>query len=510
MKNIGIWIRVSTEDQARGESPKNHELRARAYADVKDWKVIEIYDLSGVSGKTVTEHPEAKRMMADIKSGHIDALIFSKLARLARNTRELLDFADFFREHEADLVSLSESIDTSTPAGRLFYTMIAAMAEWERMEIAERVAASVPIRAKQGKNTGGQATFGYQWVDNRLIPHPEEAPIRKLVHELFVEHQRKKTVARLLNEQGHRTRKGGKFSDTTITRFLEDPTPKGIHRANYTRSTGVGKSAELKPKKDWIHTEVEAILDPEIWDKCYAILQTQKKNKKPIARKTVYLFSGIAQCHCGNKMYRYAEAAKYKCKPCRNSISVDDLEAVFSDTLKGFFFSEKDINKYVEESSNDIAKKQKLVTHQSTALSKLKVEMDKVYDLYVQDMISPAAFKERYSPLETRKVQIETDLPRLQAELDALKINLRSKDQMIVEAQSLYSRWSTLSFQQKREIVESITESIIINKNDIDINLHYVPHNNSNPNIPQTSNTHPSKSTSKKATNNHGFMAAIS
>src|SRR5437870_2068402 len=101
-KRVGIWIRVSTEDQAKGDSPEHHERRAHYYAQAKEWKVVEVYHLEAVSGKSIIEQPEAKRMLADIKTGHITGLIFSKLARLARNTRELLEIADIFQSHGAD------------------------------------------------------------------------------------------------------------------------------------------------------------------------------------------------------------------------------------------------------------------------------------------------------------------------------------------------------------------------------------------------------------------------
>ena len=95
-KPVGIWIRVSTEDQAKSESPEHHEERARAYAKSRGWEVKELYNLAGQSGKAVMQNSEARRMMKDVERGHITGLIFSKLARLSRNRRESRRGPDFF------------------------------------------------------------------------------------------------------------------------------------------------------------------------------------------------------------------------------------------------------------------------------------------------------------------------------------------------------------------------------------------------------------------------------
>ena len=120
-KRVGIWVRVSTEFQVKDDSPEHHEQRARYYAEAKGWEVIEVYRLEAISGKTVMELPETKKMLRDIHTGRITALVFSKLARLARNTKELLEFSELFRNSNADMISLAENIDTSSPSGRVLF-----------------------------------------------------------------------------------------------------------------------------------------------------------------------------------------------------------------------------------------------------------------------------------------------------------------------------------------------------------------------------------------------------
>lgn len=475
IKQVGIWVRVSTEDQVRGESPEHHERRARFYAESKGWRVSTVFNLDAVSGKSVMGHPETQRMLSEIRAGHITGLIFSKLARLARNTRELLEFSDIFREHDADLVSLQESIDTSSPAGRLFYTMIAAMAQWEREEIADRVAASVPIRAKLGKPLGGAAPFGYRWEGRELIPDPKEVPVRRRVYELFLQHRRKKAVARLLNDEGLRTRNGSKFTDTTVDRLLRDTTAKGTRKANYTKSTGDKKHWVLKPESEWVLSAVEPIVSEELWTQCNAILDERRAGAKRPAKRAVHLFAGVAFCECGTKMYVLSGTRKYICQKCRNKMPADDLEAVFREQLREFFLSSEDLAEYLEQADEQIVAKRELLGTLETDRGTVQAEMDKVYKLYVSDQISSDGFGRTYKPLEERLKALDDQLPKLQAELDFLRIQNLSRDEIIAEAQDLYGRWADLLPEEKRQIVENVVERITIGKGSVSIDLAYIP-----------------------------------
>ncbi|MEM8971714.1 MAG: recombinase family protein [Pseudomonadota bacterium] len=150
----------------------------------------------------------------------------------------------------------------------------------------------------------GPASFGFQRRDGRLMAHPDEAPIRRYVFELFLEHQRKKTVAMILNAEGHRTRSGAEFNGTTIGRLLTEEAAKGIPDI------------------------ADSLVPHELWQQCNEILKKQR-SEGPARRKVSHLFAGLVHCHCNAKMYVPSNTNKYVCATCRLKIPSDDLEALY-------------------------------------------------------------------------------------------------------------------------------------------------------------------------------------
>ena len=473
---VGIWIRVSTDDQAKGDSPEHHLERAKLYAKAKDFEVREVYDLAGVSGKSVKEHPEAKRMLADVKRGHIKGLVFSKLARFARNTKELLEFADHFQQHNAALVSLDESIDTSTPAGRLFYTVIAAMAQWEREEIGARVRSSIGIRAKLGKPISGACPYGFMWKDKKLVQNPIEAAIRREAFELFLKLRRKGAVARELNKRGYRTRQGAQWLDSYVTRVLEDASAKGVYVQNRTKRVGNWKS-EPKPESEWGTIEVEPIVSESMWNEVNRIVEEQRKAMTKPARRPKHIFAGKLRCKCGLAMYVLSATPKYFCEKCRTRIPIVDMEAIFLEQLKHFFADPERIAGHIRKANDTVSEKEQLLAVHQAEAAKAKEKMNRTHQLYLDQAIDSAGFKELYTPQQERLRQLQEHALRVQSELDLCRINTLSSEAVVSEALDLQKRWPDLDLEEKRRVVESIVESIVVDNDtqEIEITLSCIP-----------------------------------
>lgn len=461
---VGIWVRVSTADQAQGESPEHHRIRAEQYAAINGWSIVETYDLAGVSGKSVWDHHECQRMLRDVKRGHVKGLIFSKLARLARNTRELLDLADYFQLHGAHLVSLEERFDTSTPAGRLFFTFVGAIAHWEREEIASRVKASISVRAKLGKPLGGRAPFGFRREGSSLVLLPEEAEAKKLAFDLFLEHRRKEVVARLLNDRGYRLRSGGKFSGMAVGRILECTSASGSYRINQWKALPGGKR-EVKPQEEWGTVPCPRIVSDETFRRVSELLEVRTKPERRPAKKPVHAFAGILRCGCGSRMYVYTRSPNYTCNRCKNKLGIAAAEEVFVGAVEDELADAGRIAEHVRKASERVAETEARLAGTRKRAEQARAEMRKVYELYIAGGVTVERFKEINGPLEARLAELTAEIPRLEMEAAAVEVGGLSASAIAHEARGLAALWPTLSPEDKQRMASLMCSEITVPTN---------------------------------------------
>lgn len=489
-KRVGIWIRVSTEQQAQSDSPEHHECRAREYAQSRGWHVAEVYRLAGVSGAVSLDHAEAKRMLADVENGRIEALIASKFARIARDGVQFRLLYRRFKEAKATLISLDESIDTSTPAGELILGLIADLAEWERKEIASRVRASVRPRAQAGKPLGGVPPYGYQWKDRKLVPQPDEAPIRRLIHELYVEHRRKRVVAEILNERGYRTRKGALWSEQTIDWLLCDPSAKGQHRKNYLQSNGPNTRWSCKPESEIVYSPVEAIVSPDVWDQANAILMDAKRAHSRPAKRSDHLFTGIVYCECGRRMYGREHWGRYACNSkggCGSRVERATLESVVGTVLTDRMADAAWASGYVAQAQSLLGEKQARLRELDAEQTISHQTIRKAFELVVQGQMPESRYQLICEPHETGLAARREESARLRSEIEVLSSPDVTPAAIRDETAALAKRWSEAEGLGRRACLEAMEFRLTVTQqNGIKVELQYFPFSEKLSNYPRT------------------------
>ena len=174
-------------------------------------------------------------------------------------------------------------------------------------------------------------------------------------------------------------------------------------------------------------------------------------------------------------MYVPSDSSKYVCYKCRNKIGVADLEEIFHTQLQTFFMSPTEITGYLSQADHVIKEKEELLRALEDEKKRTERDRDRVFRSYLDEEIDVKTYGAQFRPLEERVRQIDEQIPELQGEIDFLKIQFLSSDRVLLEARDLYSRWPQLAEEEKRQIVENITDKILVGKEDISINLCYLP-----------------------------------
>lgn len=228
MNAVG-YVRVSTDKQ--DNSADDQARRIRAQAALKDMTLLEVIeDIDEFSGDL--NRPGAQRLLELVKARKIDAVIITKLDRLTRSVRDALDLAELFNKRGVAFISIEETIDTKSPMGEFFLTIMAAFAELERKCISSRTKVGLRNLKQQGFQTG---RVRYGWtaqprsaeekvlkIRHKLLPNEAEQAVISRSIQLKAEGMTYMNIARILNAEGHRTRSGNEWVYQYVIRILRE------------------------------------------------------------------------------------------------------------------------------------------------------------------------------------------------------------------------------------------------------------------------------------------------
>jgi site-specific DNA recombinase len=219
MKKAIGYIRVSTDRQAQeGVSLEAQRAKIESWCKANDYDLMEVFIDAGLSGKSMEKRPALLKSLATIKRDM--ALVVYSLSRLARSTKDTLTISDHLVKAGADLVSLSEKLDTTGAAGKMMFRLLAVVAEFERDVTAERTTSALAYKKARGDKYG-TVPFGYSEKAGKLTPVESESLI---VAEMVTKRDAGKSfgeIATWLNNAGIRGKKGGQWHPSTVRYLIQ-------------------------------------------------------------------------------------------------------------------------------------------------------------------------------------------------------------------------------------------------------------------------------------------------
>lgn len=222
-KRACVYTRVSTSEQANeGYSIDEQERMCRAAIESKDWECVGVYSDPGVSGRSLNR-PGLKDMLAKILKHEVEAVVVYKLDRLSRKQKDtMMLIEDVFLKNNVDLISLNETLDTSTPWGRAMIGILSSFNQMESETIQGRTAMGRSAKAKKGCYAGGRPPFGYEVVNGELAVNEEEAKVVRLVFKLRAQGLSLYKITDRMNAEGYHNRQGGEFAHSAPQSILKN------------------------------------------------------------------------------------------------------------------------------------------------------------------------------------------------------------------------------------------------------------------------------------------------
>ncbi|WP_106814259.1 recombinase family protein [Microbacterium timonense] len=434
-----IYTRISKDTEGTELGVQRQELDCRREADRRGWNVVQVYTDNDVSATRSKVRPEYQRMLRDIESGHVQAVVVWAVDRLTRTPRELEDIIDLADKRGLMFANVGGTIDLGTPEGRAMARQMGTFARLEVENQAKRLRRKFQEKAEKGE-PHGYSPYGYRRVDGRDVPHEDEAVIVRECARRILARESLRSVCADLNGRSVPAPKSERWNTTILRQILLRPSNAGLRTH---RGVVVGPATTLPIIDQDTHAQLVALLtDP-----------TRRDNHAGPTPK--YLLAGIALCgRCSGRMRRTigrVEKGKrqppaYQCSECFRVRRRQDLVDAVVEGVIVARLSRPDASELFASGDSSV------VDECRREIAAIDAKLETAADQFAADEINAVQLRRISAGLRDRR---DSAVKRL----DAAKPRSILAD---VAGPDAAARWYALPLGAKREAVETLLRVTIL------------------------------------------------
>ena len=460
-KIAGLYIRVSTEDQAReGFSLPEQEKRLRAMCEYKGYEIYKLYKDAGISAKTGNYRPAFEELLQDIRDKKCNTIVVLKLDRLTRSVYDMEGIMKFLDENNAYLDCANEEINTTNSSGKMVARLLTTVSQNEIERTSERTKVGLAGAIKEG-HIPARAPLGYKHLDKKLVPDSLTKDIVVRIYNLYFSGKSYYNIATIFNEE--KVLGKTNWCDTGILRIISNE----VYKGDYVHGKRTNHPTYYKDV-------VEPIVSKELWENCQV---QKKKNQKNYMRTQTYIFLQKLRCpRCGrilaggashkiksDKWYFY-----YRCENCKNNIHESKIEEHIKTLLADILEYDNVVNEFflpVLKSKVDNPK-----IELENELKKLNNKKERIRKAYIDELFTEEEFKQENKLIEN---QIEMINSKILENSQTEQLNFTMEDILLkrdmdfinkvklpISYYAFNDNWDLLDRQTKADIVMRYIDDI--------------------------------------------------
>ena len=506
MEYYAAYLRKSRKDMeaeahGQGETLARHEKRLKDYADSVGIKISKFYR-EVVSGETISARPVMQQLLTDVENGMWTGVLVVEVERLARgNTLDQGIVSNAFQYSNTKIITPLKTYDPNNDYDEEYFEFGLFMSRREYKKINQRLHEGILSSVNEGKHVGASAPYGY---DKYKLPRQKgyslkineyEANMIKLIYNLYCSGNGLEFICNELNKLGYKPRRSDEFTKSTISHILTNPvyigkikytdkaTTKKVVNGNIVRVKNENKNIIYV---DGLH---EPIIDLNTWNTVQNIRNSNLISRTKVDYTLKNPMASILKCGlCGRSLSRitYSDRNDVRicCRRCKENVgsNIDYVEDKLFQSLKLLLEDYK--IRLVNNDHSDIEMLLKInedsILNSRTELDKLKLQLNKTYDLLEQEIYTKDIFIERSNLLKQQIKEINNNISKLEIEKKQILATKNNKEILIPKIEKVIdSYYETDDIKIKNRLLKSVLEKVeyikITPKNKDDFKLKLFP-----------------------------------